>query len=402
MSAQGNKNQQERVAKPTIKTVTVNAIVKSDKLSDYTVANPKGLHGAFVVALVNEKGLPDQFTFHHPIGWTDLTMEEYVCTPTSDIHTLLAGSEDPREGQLGRLENLVFLEFAVRDTLLFKGEGPDDPYVYPNGEDRDLILSRAEKAVRDHIKALEAEHKAKQQGKPKAAVFHHSVTRNMFLNEEHLAYERALTEHKRAVRAEIRERVPRTYRTLGGPLRDQPQRRCPAIPKGATEQEAKNAIYKKMASSFLAGSVDPVEVPAAAVTWVTVAAGRAPVVVPPSPARPTPVPPPEKVDPPKTGAPPALVKADQPGGDHRGDPKGHPGAPAISPRAVGGGELVPVKTRPASPPPPLVEEGGEPKDSDEGSEDTGGPEGGKPKGRVARAKDRLKASFSRKTGDPGV
>jgi hypothetical protein len=373
-----------------VKTITVNAVVKADKISDYTLAPTKGLQGAFVVAMVSEKGLPDQLTFHRPIGWTDLAAEEYVCTPTSDIHTLLAGSEDPREAPLSKLENLVFLELAVRDGLLFQVSSTDDPYPYPNGEDRDLALSRAEKAAKDRIKTLEAEHKALQQGKPKAAVFKHNVTRNQFLNEEHLGYERDLQEHKRLVRAEIRERVPRTYRTLGGPLRDQPQRRCPMIPKGATEQEAKNAVYKTVAMAFLAGSKDPHEdVPAGG---KPPGKGHAPEDVT-SGAPPTPASVPRKVDP---------SKKELPSWGKPRDETAQPGtgtAPASSPRDGGGGEKPKAVTpRPSSPAPV----GSTHEDDDPKEPDDTGPEGGdkpKPKGKgtVARAKERLKAALSGKT-----
>jgi len=376
-----------------VKTVTVNAVVKADKISDVTLAPTKGLQGAFVVAMVSEKGLPDQLTFHRPIGWTDLAGDEYVCTPTSDIHTLLAGSEDPREAQLSKLENLVLLELAVRDGLLFRQSGVDDPYTYPNGEDRDLILSRAEKAAKDRVKTLEAEHKALQQGKPKAAVFKHNVTRNQFLNEEHLGYERELQEHKRIVRAEIRERVPRTYRTLGGPLRDQPQRRCPMIPKGATEQEAKNAVYKTVAMAFLAGSKDPHEdVPTGGGN--PPGKGHAPGDVAPG-AAPDFGNAPKKVDPSKKessveGVKPPT-KAAQAGGTGT--------APASSPRDGGGGEKPKaVAPRPSSPAPVGSTHGD---DDPEGPDDTG-PEGsGKPKqkrkGIVARAKESLQATLSGKT-----
>lgn len=211
----------------------------------------KKLAGSFTL-LVAGPGFQDQITFHHPIGPTDEPGDVFVATPTGEVATLLAGAEDPHEQRLAREETKVFLELLVSEGLLFT-DGNGRHYYAKTQICRETELDLASHKLEEEKKRLNAEHDAAQKGKAKAKKFRHNLTRNMFLPPEVQAFEKTLAEKRRELRDKIHEKVPRTYRNLGGPLRDKPQTACLAIPRGTPLAEAQKMIFKSIAQPVLKG-----------------------------------------------------------------------------------------------------------------------------------------------------
>jgi hypothetical protein len=235
--------------------------LRIDQVGSVKLKEVKGLSGAFTLLMAGADR-QDQLVFHRPIGHTDLDVGEWVCSAAADIPTLLAGAEDPREAHISRLETQTFLDLVVGEGLLRTDE--EGWHYYPDGGCRETILTEADEEVKRRLAELKAQHDAKQQGKEKAAQWHgqHSVTRNDVLTDKYREFEEALRARRKELRQEIRERVPRTYRTLGGPLRDRPQKACPVIPKGANMAEAYAAVNKTVSYSLLQGDTAVAELQA--------------------------------------------------------------------------------------------------------------------------------------------
>jgi len=188
---------------------------------------------SFVVVMAGPGGV-QSFTFHHPIGVTDVDGEDWVCTPTGDIPSLLARRDDPDEADRKAKRDRYRLDLVVTTKLLEKREG-DSLLVYPGTDiNRQDALAKARTEAKDAVKA--------EKGKPSPDLY------IRFLPKEVQEAE-ALVRKKLADRETIRKaetKFPSSgFRTRGGPLADREQEGVDYL-SGKSRSQASDAVTKRI------------------------------------------------------------------------------------------------------------------------------------------------------------
>jgi len=213
---------------PTVRVPA--SLVTSGNQDAKVVASPGVPGGAFPVVIGGPHGVTS-ITYHHPIGCSNLSADEWVATPTSDVVTLLARAKNP--GQVGAEKGFEThrLEAAVSRSLLTKTGAR---YFLPGD-----ITTREDRLA-----------KAKADAKAKLA---QGQTPNRAQTLEELP--QALREAERALEAFMSSDAVRqaaraanpvpAYETRGGPLADRSQVALSWL-KGKTEQQARDLVVLRL------------------------------------------------------------------------------------------------------------------------------------------------------------
>lgn len=199
--------------RPFTKTVKVPQAVKLDKNSGVTTVGNKLLPEAFVVVVSVPGIITRQLTFHHPIGFTNLARDAWVCTPSSDVQDLLNRAEHPQFTEVQSKRRAHMRASAISNGLLTVKEVDGvHHYCYPGGDDRNESLN-----------AARAELKAKKATDPEGVK---GLTANSFLTAQNRAAEMALHDYYSSyeVRKAAEDNVPLpSYETCSGALANQRQ-----------------------------------------------------------------------------------------------------------------------------------------------------------------------------------
>lgn len=217
--------------------------MSADKIGEHVITAPKEIHDPFVVAIVGRDGLPDQLTFHHPIGSTRLPRGSWVCTPTKEMYTLLARARDPDENQIAQAEKLVLNDLWVEHGLLKRSETGDLLYARLNIS-RKASIDAAEKAYKDRIVELREQHQKDNAEKIKKPIFRSSLTPGSFLSDEVRAEEIRLHKWTKDNESLLRARVPRKYETCSGTLGETRQVVVPYLKEGMDANAARAVVLQ--------------------------------------------------------------------------------------------------------------------------------------------------------------
>jgi hypothetical protein len=211
-------------AKPKVNPVTG---------ANFEYVNEPRIGDSFVVCLAGPGGV-QSFTFHHPIGVTDVDGEDWVCTPTGDIPSLLARQADPDEADRKAKRDKHRLDLCVRAGLL-KQPVTDGPLVYPDTEiNRQDALAKARAEAKDAIKA--------EKGKPPPDLY------VRFLPVEVQELEVAVRDFLASpatIQAAETKFPPSGYRTRGGHLADRDQEAVSYL-TGKSRPQASDAVTKRI------------------------------------------------------------------------------------------------------------------------------------------------------------
>jgi len=233
--APGSNEPSSRSTGPNTNVVRTKAKPKVNPVSgaNFEYVNEPRIGKSFVVVMAGSYGV-QSFTFHHPIGVTDVDHEDWVCTPTGDIPSLLSRQDDPDEADRKAKRDKHRLDLAVAAGLLTK-TGSEGQLVYPDTEiNRQDALAKARALAKDAVKA--------EKGTPSPDLYirflHTSVQGPEANLRKFLASKEAI--HK----AEIK--FPSSgYRTRSGPLADRDQEAV-AYLTGKTETQAQDAAVKRI------------------------------------------------------------------------------------------------------------------------------------------------------------
>jgi Rad3-related DNA helicase len=217
-----------------------------DTIVNVDLNGNKKLPGAFLVMVIAPGGVQRSMTYHHPIGYTNLSADEWVCTPTNDVADLLLRAVHPEEETVKKNRGKFRIEMAQGcDPPLLKMVGTN--LCYPNGENR-----------RDALSAAEAARKAYRSGLSKKDLEKDRKTAVEFLSQELQTAERALNnfyKSKECVKA-CEEKYPYSpYETCSGVLADRKQVASWVV--GKTTNEAVDIFGREIAI----GVDDPVYQP---------------------------------------------------------------------------------------------------------------------------------------------
>jgi hypothetical protein len=186
-----------------------------------------------VVVIAGPNG-PRQFTFHHPIGQTNLTGDEWVLSETSDVPDLLQRAEHPQKKTVE--------ENRAEFRRLFAAEAVDGITV--NLQEKTAmvgtmsfftILADARARAKDNAEG----------GKPAPDAYKRELESDRLraLNETYLTH--LMSE---AVRMRAEERVPLpAYITRSGPRADRDQE-ARATLKGKSRAQAMDAVMNRLYS----------------------------------------------------------------------------------------------------------------------------------------------------------
>jgi len=211
------------------------AKVGPTRVLDAKWAEEQTLRGqSFVIWLGSAQGIPQQVTFHRPIGVTPLRTDQWVATPTAEIPLLLSrrSSED-----LNRWERLK--SAAQRAAVLASGTGrkmstgehPKEVFVVDGDPDCGATIQMAMAA-------------AKAAGKPESAWLDYAVP--AVRNAEQL-FKAALKSQEPSQQWLAGNPRP-THETRGGPLGDRPQVAVEYL-DGSTLARAKDLVLTRLFSS---------------------------------------------------------------------------------------------------------------------------------------------------------
>jgi len=228
-----------------------------------------GLKHAFLMAVIGDE-YNSTITVHHPIGQTKLNESDWVMTPSSEVHHLLARAEDKSATERAFAKR----EAYVKERLLASGivtekEGVLYYKEYPQTSREDLLKPfRANKskddaakkadhqlAIKGKISDLEKEHKARFPTRP------FKPPRNItelvpkeklvplldFVTDASIrAIERVYEESKAALRREAEKKIlPEFIETVGGVRGDLHQQAVPML-SGKSQKQAIDLIIRTM------------------------------------------------------------------------------------------------------------------------------------------------------------
>ena len=184
--------------------------------------------------MVAGTGGVQSLTFHHPIGVTEVDGEDWVCTPTGDIPSLLARKDDPDEADRKAKRDKHRLDLAVASGLLIKSTG-DGQLVYPDTEiNRQDALAAARAAAKEAVKAEKA----------KLSPDLYIRFLDASIQEKEVAVRQFLAK-ERTIRAAETKFPNSGYRTRGGPLADRDQEGVPYL-SGLGRLRATDAVIKRI------------------------------------------------------------------------------------------------------------------------------------------------------------
>jgi len=196
------------------------------------VSEPR-IGDSYVVCVAGPNGV-QSFTFHHPIGVTDVDREDWVCTPTGDIPSLLTRKDDPDEPDRKAKRDRYRLDLVVAARLLEKRDG-DGLLVYPGTDiSRQDALAAARTAAKDAVKA--------EKGKPSPDLY------IRFLPKEVQDAEAAVRDKladKATIQAAETKFPASGFRTRAGPLADRDQEAVDYL-SGKTRTQAVDATTKRI------------------------------------------------------------------------------------------------------------------------------------------------------------
>jgi len=201
--------------------------------ANFEYVNESRIGDSFVVVIAGPGGV-QSFTFHHPIGVTDVDMEDWVCTATADIPSLLARKDDPDEADRKARRDRYRLELCVADGLLEKRAG-DGLLVYPGTDiNRQDALAAARAAAKDAVKA--------DRGKPSPDLYIRFLDAS--IQEPESLVREKLADIETIRRAETQ--IPTSgFRTRGGPLADRDQEEVDYL-NGKTRPQASDAVTRRI------------------------------------------------------------------------------------------------------------------------------------------------------------
>jgi len=213
-------------AKPKVNPVTG---------ASFEFASEPRVKDSFVVVLAGPGGV-QSFTFHHPIGLTDVDDEDWVCTPTGDIPSLLARQVDPDEADRKAKRDKHRLDLALAAGLL-KSNG-EDQLTYPNTEvNRQDALVLARSQAKDAVKA--------EKGKLTPDLYIRFLPKEVQDAETSV---RKFLASKKSIR-EAEMKFPASgFRTRGGPLADRDQEEVEYL-SGLLRPQATDAVVKRIFGS---------------------------------------------------------------------------------------------------------------------------------------------------------
>jgi len=229
---------QQTISTPKPARVSVPVKLDAGKTTASELTIPKGLgKDTFVMTFAGTEGTLFQLTVHHPIGYTPMNGEAWVCTPSEDIPTLLGRTDHPGAKKIKSvleverqriLEEAGYISVEVNTVWWLIGDQQVESA---------KALEGAENAWKEAKKAHLAEHEAKQAGKPKAAKYHgYPLAKEDFLSETQKEFlDGCAAFIKRDGRvAALKHKLEGDYQTMGGPLGDRPQR--PFLKKGGRQR----------------------------------------------------------------------------------------------------------------------------------------------------------------------
>jgi hypothetical protein len=211
-------------AKPKVNPVTG---------ANFEFVNEPRIGDSIVVVLAGPSGV-QSFTFHHPIGVTDVDVEDWVCTPTADIPSLLARKDDPDEADRKVKRDRYRLHLVVHAGLLRKSD-TDEQLIYPDTEiNRQDALAAARSAAKDAVKA--------EKSKTPPDLYIRFLPQAV--QEKEVAI-RGLLAAKTTIQAAETKFPSSGYRTRGGPLADRDQESVEYL-EGYSRSQASDAITKRV------------------------------------------------------------------------------------------------------------------------------------------------------------
>jgi len=193
--------------------------IKPDKNYEADFAPNPSLKEAFTVLIAGTLGIT-QYTVHHPIGSSDLSDDEWIITPTGDIHYLLERAEDPDKKEKTAQAMHKRVSLAIEAKIL---DLKDNTVLYASsGSIRNDVLAKARKARTSGqgslLEFIEDERDQESESK----------LEKLWSSDE--------THH------EI-NKIMGGYLTLGGPLADQVQRPNTAL-KGLSSAGARDHLTR--------------------------------------------------------------------------------------------------------------------------------------------------------------
>lgn len=214
-------------AKPKVNPVTG---------ANFEYANEPRIGDSFVVVVAGPNGV-QSFTFHHPIGHTDVDVDDWVCTPVGDIPSLLSRREDPDEADRKAKRDKFRLDLAV-DAGLLKRTGKDGQLVYPDTEiNRQDALGVARAAAKEAVKS--------EKGTPPPDLYIRFLDQK--IQEKESVIRKFLADPQTIQKAE--NKFPASgFRTRGGPLADREQVGVDYL-SGLSRTQATDAVVKRVYGS---------------------------------------------------------------------------------------------------------------------------------------------------------
>jgi hypothetical protein len=187
---------------------------------------------SFVVVIAGPSG-SHSFTFHHPIGKTNLDGDVWVCTPTSEIPDLVARKDDPNEATIRENRERHRFDAAISAKLLVK-DAETGVICYPSGAERQPTLAAARAAAKEAAKKL------KQKPEPLAYLAHLSADKRV---EEDAI--RSFLSSEKVVAASEKRFPDSSYTTRSGPLQDREQKAQEYL-SGKTRAQAEDEVVKQL------------------------------------------------------------------------------------------------------------------------------------------------------------
>jgi len=196
------------------------------------VSEPR-IGDSFVVVMGGPGGV-NSFTFHHPIGVTEVDDEDWVCTPTGDIPSLLARRDDPDEADRKARRDKHRLDLVVVANLLEKADD-EGLLVYPGTDiSRQDALAAARAAAKDAVKA--------EKGKVPPDLYIRFLPQPV--QEAETLVRKKLASRETIQKAETK--FPSSgFRTRGGPLADRDQVSVDYL-SGLSRPQALDAVTKRV------------------------------------------------------------------------------------------------------------------------------------------------------------
>ena len=191
--------------------------------------------GESFVVVLGDPSMGQTMTVHHPIGITNLDDDDWVCSPTADILSLLLRKEDPTEAARRSNRDKHRLKQAITAGLLVEKADSDGDVLY-----RDTDVSRQATLSLARSKLKDAYAKGAKKGPDAYLPFIESET----IRKKEAAL-RAFLAHSSVIsKAEIA--FPSSgYLTKAGPLADRVQKSVGYL-EGLSRAQAVDAMIKRI------------------------------------------------------------------------------------------------------------------------------------------------------------